>query len=290
MNATTPKPISIDELLRSSWQLFRTHPSILVTAYLPYVFVLPLMAWFFISVFGAVFSSGVPNHQLEPQFARVFLPGYFAGAAVLSVLVAIDYLWMFALADGLWTGAPSSLGAALHRGVSRIGPAVVAIVIFLLLEIAAIILAIPTLFLSFLALLLFCMYVLPALVAGRGAVDAFRDSFSYVKRWFGASALTIVVLVAIQYGISLVMMPVYAFVMPSGLLFMPTDPAAPPQLPPFSVLLTLGIAYLILMLVMIAYNGFLAIALTGMYRSLRGLAEQPAGALPTEVPPAGAEA
>jgi hypothetical protein len=96
--------------------------------------------------------------------------------------------------------------------------------------------------------------------------------------------VVVVVLIAIEFGISLVWLLVNA-------LFRTGLPSADSGIdfsPGAIVLFVLGL--IIGTVVSLGTSSFFILVIVGMYRSLRGLAEQPAGALPTEVPPAGAEA
>ncbi|HTW84390.1 MAG TPA: hypothetical protein VMD91_10010 [Candidatus Sulfotelmatobacter sp.] len=287
MNPTAPQPLSIDALLGGSWRLFRANPTILVPIAVPFLLVIPLMVPFALLLTWAVAH---PKAQLDDYAAGLVL-ACVLGAAVTVLLCCLGTAAAFAMANALWTRGAASVGAGVSTTLRRIGHLIVASVCFVVLEILALVLAIPTLTASVWALLLFSIYVIPAVTADRNGIEAFRESFALVRRWPGQSALTILILVALQYAISLVFAP---FSLAFGLFGYGPSSGVPPQMPPVTLLVVGGACIALAFLLNIAYYGFFAIGLTGMYRSLRGLAEhadpgQPGVALPTEVAPGRAE-
>jgi hypothetical protein len=125
------------------------------------------------------------------------------------------------------------------------------------------------------------MYVVPSVVSGgRGGFAAVGESFRLVRRFFGTSAITLLVLVGIQYGIGF--LGAFAIV-PLEFGILPGPGQTEPHLPPPGLCVVSGIGFVLAMLVAQAYTGYYAIAIVGLYRSLFGRpgAAQPGSGLAT---------
>jgi len=152
----------------------------------------------------------------------------------------------------------------------------------------ALILALPTLFLSVIALSFVTMFVFPAVVAGRrGGFEAIGESFRLIRRFFVPSIITWLVLYAIQYAISFLM---FGAIMPVEFAAMPTGSDTMPQIPPIPLIALSGVLYVVSIVALLGYAGFQAVALVGLYHELRAQPELPPpaqpGPPPTPPPPA----
>ena len=84
------------------------------------------------------------------------------------------------------------------------------------------VLALPTLLLSVVALTIVTLFVMPAAVGGgRGGFEAIAESFRLIRSFFVPSLVTWLVLYAIQYGISF--FAAFA-VVPLEISAMPSEP------------------------------------------------------------------
>jgi|HubBroStandDraft_1064217.scaffolds.fasta_scaffold64537_2 hypothetical protein len=286
-----PEPIRLEALLGGSWRLLRTHAAIVVPLLLGLVFMVPVVAAFVDFIVRAQHAD-----VLDDRAGWTFL-GICVAWLLVYVYTFIALLATFAMADALWTRGTTSMGEGFRLALARFWPAVGAYIGLFGLALAALILILPTLGLSFLALLVFTMYVLPAVVGGRrGGFAAVEESLRIVRRYFGASALALLVAIAIEYAISLLFTPLsfFAFALVGIPLTPPTTSTPPPTLhmPPMPALVGAGVIFFLAMACLYAYYSFYALLTCGLYRSLRECSEtgQPAAvARPTEVPPGGAE-
>ena len=133
--------------------------------------------------------------------------------------------------------------------------------------VVAIVIALPTLFLSLLAVPLATMYVPQAVVSGRrGGFAALGESFRLVRSFFGPSAISLLVLLGIRYGIAC--LAGFAIV-PLEFAIMPEPGHTMPQMPPIGLAVFSVLAFVVALLVSEAYGGYYTIAVVGLYRSLR---------------------
>ena len=182
------------------------------------------------------------------------------------------------MAAAAWERGTTSLADGNAAFRARAGAFVVALIGLIGLGIVALIFALPTLFIALLALPLFTMYVLPAVVAGgRGGFEAIGESFRLVRRYFLASLIACVVLYGISYGISFIgAIPLF----PLEFSMMPAAGQTTPNMPPIPLIAFGVLGYIVTIALSLAYTGFYAIAVVGLYRSL---VAQP---LPAPTPPA----
>jgi hypothetical protein len=299
-----PEPISLDTLLSTSWRLLRENLRIVVPillAFAPIAAVtIPYYAWFFFVEASQPRGTALNPSQLPNFWMLAFV---WIVAVVLSV---IGYMGAFAMADDLWMHGKGSVEVAMRRAVVAFGQTLLAVVILFALEIAAwaialvafrlaafvmpatglAVLAIPVFIVAIFLAAVFLFYVAPAVIAGRTAVGAIAESVRLARRWFGQSAFVVVILFAIQIGIGLASFLVntlFSSLMGLG------SPETGFQITPATILVgALGLVFWVA--VGLATTAFYVLVIVGMYRSLRGLAEQPDAVPPTVVPPAGAEA
>jgi len=286
-----PGPIGLEALLGRSWRLLRTHPAMVVPMQLALVLMVPVLA-----ELVSVLVTAQHAAEVDDRTGWTFL-GICIGWLLIVLYSILALLATFAMADALWTRGSTSIGEGFRVALARFWPAIGAFIGIFGLTLAAFVLALPTLGLSLLALLVFTMYVLPAVVGGRrGGFAAIGESFRLVRGYLGASALTVLVVIAMQYAIVLLFTPLtfLAFGL-LGFPITPTSAATPPptlQLPPTPMLVGAGTIFFIAMACLYAYYGFYALVIGGLYRSLRACSEtgqQAAVARPTEVPAGGAE-
>jgi hypothetical protein len=260
-----PEPIRFDLLLGQSWTLFRRN----------WIVALPPVIGFGVSFVAVIaFAAAVVVVALAHGgferggngFIAAFVVGYL-GLMVLAVVVSIwAYAAMFGMADAVWARGTTSFGDGFAAFRTRWAALVVAGIGFAGVMIAAVVLALPTLFLSFLALPLFTMYVLPSVIGGgRGGFAAVGESFRLVRDFFGVSAISCLVLAGIQYGVSL--LSTFA-ILPLEFSIIPTTPNGAPHMPPMWLLAGSGSFFVLGMLGAFAYSGYHTIAVVGLYRSL----------------------
>ena len=210
-----PAPVPLERLLSYSWALFKRN---WIVALPPVIAFLIIGAAFAALVGGfvvALLTHGVghgASRLIGPSLAGIF------GFVVLTVVVGV---WaqaaMFGMADAAWAKGTATFGDGFAAFTSRGGSLILAVIGIFGLVLAALILALPTLGLSILALPLFTMYVLPSVVTGgRDGFTAIGESFRLVVRFFGSSAIVLLVLLGIQYGISLLASAPFYMMQPSG--------------------------------------------------------------------------
>lgn len=259
-------PLAFDALLSSSWALFRRN----------WIVALPPVIAMVIAIIGGVIlalvaiavgiATGSTQQQLNTPVIVVLAVLYIVLCVGIVALSVWAYAAMFGMADAVWERGTTTIADGNAAFRSRGGALVVAIIGLIGVGIVALILALPTLFIALLAFPLFTMYVLPAVVSGRrGGFEAIADSFRLVRAYFLPSLIAFVVLFGISYGISFIgAIPI----VPLELAMLPSAGETTPNLPSIPLLIFGGVGYLIAIALQLAYAGFYAIALVGMYRSL----------------------
>jgi hypothetical protein len=264
--APPPEPIRFEALLAQSWTLFRRN---WIVALPPVIgFGLILIA---IVAFTAAIVVTALHHGSFTRTGNGFVTWIlFSYLGLIVVIIAVN-LWVnaavYGMADAVWARGTTTFadGNAAFRArggalfVAGLGIAGVAIAAFLFL--------LPTLGLSFLAFAVFTMYVLPSAIGGgRGGFEAIAESFRLVRSFFGASAISWLVLAGIRYGIG--MLSSFA-ILPVEFSFIPMISQTTPHLPPIGFLASAGLVFVLAILAAFAYAGYYAIAVVGLYRSLR---------------------
>ncbi|MBV9407936.1 MAG: hypothetical protein JO164_03880, partial [Candidatus Eremiobacteraeota bacterium] len=269
-NPPLVQPPGFDALLARAWTLFRTNPVLMVVTAIMYGAILVPVAGFAAVVIVASLRAG--GDKMSSDAAGTFVGGVMLGALLLVLIVIVVAIWgttaMFGMADAAWERGTTRLAdgfAAFRRSWVAM---LVANLLLIVLGVAAVLLAIPTLGIALLALPLFTMYVIPAVVSGgHDGYSAIGESFRLVRRKFWPSVLGILVLIAIQYGISFLAVP---FLIPFELAVGATASTAGPasaSLPTFSpAAIMLGVIGAVVMTVAyVAYHAFYALTLTGLY-------------------------
>jgi len=278
--APVPHTIALEALLRQSWALFRRNWTIALPPLIAGAALVVVAAVLIAVCVAAAIGHGNPEHW-SGGFIAMLVGAYLLFLALIVVASLWCGVMMFGMADAAWQRGTASLGDGMTAFGSRAGSMFVAGIGIFGLAIAAMILLLPTLGLSFIALPFVTMYVLPSVVSGgRGGFEAIRESFMLVRDFFGPSVIVYLVLYAIQYGITLLMVvgivPLEFATIPLG-----SDDTAF-RMPPIPLLGFSFVMYTVGVVALIAYNGFHTLALVGMYRDL--IAHPKERALP---PPAG---
>lgn len=276
-------PIGFDTLLSRSWALFRRN---WIVALPPLIAGLVTIAG--VAVFGAIAVVAVvasASRHSSAALGGTFVVSYLVFVALVLVATLWGYTAMFGMADAAWERGTTTFGDGFAAFRSRGGAVIVAAIGITGLAIAAFILAIPTLLISLLALPLLTMYVMPAVVGGRrGGFEAIGESMRLVRRFFGPSIITMLVLLAIWYGISFIGA---FFILPLEFAVMPQGADTTPRMPPLGLAVFCGIGYLLSIGASMVYSGFFALAIVGLYRDLAPreavspLPPAPAGIVPT---------
>ncbi len=151
------EPESIDTVLRRSWRVFRANPTILVPG---------LAVGIALGVLAAIFAipplppGAVLTPELQARYALAFVLA--SAATVLAYVMNVAYTTGMAAAAWQRGTAMYADGA---RAFTRDGRNILVASLGLLAIFAvAVVLAIPTFFLSLLATVLFFMYAIPAAV------------------------------------------------------------------------------------------------------------------------------
>jgi hypothetical protein len=279
--APAPEPIRFEVLLSLSWKLFRRNWIVA----LPPVIAMLIGVACTVALIAALTAAGIAHGTFRPNapppdsgFVWMLLFGVLVFTAVLIIVSLWAYVAMFGMADAAWARGTATFDDGFRAFRTRTGAFVVAGIGMVGLAFVALILVLPTLGLSFVALALATMYVGPAVVSGGcDGFAAIGESFRLVRRFFGTSAIALLVLVAINYGISMVAtFPMY----PLEFAFLPHAGETVPHMPPIGLLAAAGLWFVLAMVVAQAYVGYFVIAIVGLYRSLRAQPDPGAGPVP----------
>ncbi|GAC1575930.1 MAG: hypothetical protein NVS3B7_08620 [Candidatus Elarobacter sp.] len=265
--AAPPAHIPLEAVFSRAWALLRANVLIAVVPVACAMLLLAAIAPCIVIVF-----TFVVREATQPRFSSAFPTELFAWVG-LGYLVGIvvgfcGIVIVFGLAGAAWTRGTATLSDGFAALRARAGATVLAG-----LALVAFLLALPTLFLSFLALVVGTMYVMPAVMWGRGGFAALGESFRLVRRSIGRSALGFLMLVAIQYALSFLayplLMPILIPLQSAAVTATATDPSALLRaLPSVTVLVACGAGFVLVTLLSYAFYGYFALVLTGMYRSL----------------------
>jgi hypothetical protein len=267
------KPIDIDPLLRGSWRLLRAYPVIVVPLVAVGAATLVLIVgWIvFLATHPPPPDTAVLSDAQEAPLAMV-APAMGLCALLCLFAAMLAFLATYAMADDLWQTGSTSLARGVRAAFGRLGASIVAGIGLIGLSIVAVIVAIPTLGASFLAMIVFTMYVLSAVVGGgRGGLDAIAESFRLALRYFGASAITSLVLYAVQYAAQFAVFPAIMVIWLSTLSTAISGQKAAVMIVGLSLA---GVLFVLGQAVMLAAYSYHALMLCGLYRSMRSLTEQ----------------
>ena len=279
--APAPEPIRFEVLLSLSWTLFRSNWIVALPPVIAMLISIACTVALFAGIAADAFALGIFRPHAPPPdsgFLWMLLIGALVYAVVLIVVSLWSYVAMFGMADAAWARGTATFDDGFRAFRTRSGALVVAGLGMVGLAFVAMILVLPTLGLAFLALPLVTMYVAPAVVSGgRDGFAAIGESFRLVRRFFGTSAIALLVLLGINYGISMVAtFPLY----PLEFAFLPRAGETMPHIPPIGLLAATGLWFVLSMVVAQAYLGYFAIAIVGLYRSLRAQPDPSIGQAP----------
>ncbi len=280
-----PAPSGVDTLLARSWTLFKRGWIVALPPFIGTTIIIAAMVVYVAALIAAGIADAIARHgdTLPTTLLTTIGVGYvvvLVGAVVVSLWA---YAAMFGMADALWEHGTTSFGDGFAAFRTRGAALFVAGIGFFGLAIVALVLALPTLCLALFAYPLLTMYTVPAVVSGgRGGFEAFGESFRLVRAYFVPSIIAMLVLYGIWYGVSLVgsvaIVPLEMSVMPEG------SSDAGLRMPPIPLMIGSAFAYVITLVASIAYAGFIAVALTGLYRELTGRLASPQPAPRIELP------
>ncbi|HZX68392.1 MAG TPA: hypothetical protein VFE70_05885 [Candidatus Elarobacter sp.] len=282
-----PEPSAFEKLLSASWTLFRRNWIVAAPMFIAAFVILAAVVAFAGIALAIAVSSGFFSQQHAPSGGFIALIVVFYLVLLIGSIALA--LWAqcatFGMADAAWERGTTTLADGNAAFRSRAGAVLLAVIGLIGVTILAFILALPTLGIALLALPLFTMYVLPAAVGGRrDGFEAIAESFKLVRWNFAPSVITALVLYAISYGISfLAVIPI----LPLEFAFLPAGDQTTPQIPPIPLFLFAGFGYIAAIALSLAYQGFSAIALTGLYRSLTSRAPVSQPATATTIVPSG---
>lgn len=264
-----PEPIRFEVLLSQSWSVFRRNWIVAVPPVIATLIGLAGAAALVGELVAGALARGLFERHSPPpdgEFVGMLLTGVLVYVLVMLAVVLWSYAAMYGMADAAWAKGTATFADGFTAFRTRAVALVVAWIGVVGLAIVAMILALPTLGLAFLALPLVTMYVAPSVVTGgRDGFTAIAESFALVRRFFGVSAIALLVLIAINYGISMMAsFPIY----PLEFAFLPTAGQPVPHLPAVGFLVAAGLWFVLAMMVAQAYLGYYTIAIVGLYRSL----------------------
>ncbi|MDB5039834.1 MAG: hypothetical protein JWN27_560 [Candidatus Eremiobacteraeota bacterium] len=274
MTTTAPlKPMSLETILSGSWTLFRRNwivalPMVFVTIGL-FVAVAIVVVVAAVSGLAITTAKGAPS----PGFVAALAVGYLICLALFALAALAATAATYGMADAAWERGTATFADGAAVVGTRTGALFVAVIGFVGAGIVMLILLIPTLGIAMLALPVVTMYVLPAvLCGGYGGFDAFRESWRLVRRYLGTSAIAILILLAIQYLITMVM---YVGILPLefGIGAAASGSGHAPNLGlviPLFVLL--GVVLIVTVGLLYAFAGYHTLAIVGLYRWLRARA------------------
>ncbi len=258
---------TVEALFSQSWAVFRKNWIVVLPPVIAGAVTFALM----IPLVGAIAVETVRTLKAPPGVVTFDARIGFAVALVslVSIVVGLwSYAAMYGMAGAAWSRGTTSFGDGWTAFRTRGGALFVSWIATLLVFIAAVLLALPTLGLSVIALPVALMYVMPAVVVGgRGGFAAVGESFRLARRSLGRSALIVLMQYAIAYGIGMIasfgILPLEAAVMNQAVTGQPQL-----QMPPLGTIVVAGLAYLASILLSLAFGGFVAVLVVGFYRWL----------------------
>jgi hypothetical protein len=262
--APAPAPVEFGPLFAQSWQLFKRNWIVSLPPIIAGIVLSLLFAAFAVTIIVGAFQSR--DAKLTESFGAFAILG---GIVLFIFLIAIA-LWaqisMYAMANAAWERGTATFGDGFAAFFSRAGAVFVAGIGVFGLALLAIILALPTLGVSFFALSFATLFILPAVVVGRrGGFDAIGESFRLIRRFFIPSLVAWAALYGIQYALSFIMVPI---ILPLDYAMLPTGSQTTLNVPPIPLIAFTGAGFLLYMVALYAYLGFSAIVQVGLYRDL----------------------
>ena len=277
--ATPAPPMPLEAVFTRAWSLLRANAVVALPPVILVALCVVLAIPFIVTIWSSALAPGghvVGSREPPPWWALASLAAAYAlllGGGFSAIVM------MFGMADSAWARGSTGFADGLATWRARSGALFAASVGLFGVSVVALILALPTLGLSMLAFIVFTIYVLPAAIGGgRSGFAAIADSFRLVRAFFVRSAIGIALLMAAYYVISFAgyfaVFPIMVWFMkaasePSHVATLPL-PTAPLPLPPVPLIVACGALYLLIAFISLAYYGYYALVLVGMYRSLVG--------------------
>lgn len=263
-------PMPLEAVFARAWALLRTNWFIALPPIVVVTLCLSFAAPFVVATFSTAFGHG--DHLPRPHVPGWAMASFAVAYAAMLLGGFSAIVMMFGMADAAWAGGGATFGDGFSALGTRSGALAAASLGLLGVSLLALILALPTLGLSMLAFVVFTIYVMPAVVGGgRGGFAALAESFRLVRSSFVRSAIGIALLIAGSYAISFAG---YFSVLPLTVWFMKvvSEPSRLQTLPapPVALIVACGSIYLVITILSLAYYGYYALVLVGMYRSLVG--------------------
>jgi hypothetical protein len=274
MTTTAPlTPMSLETTLSGSWKLFRRNWIIAM----PMVFVTIGLFVAIAIVVAVAVASGLamttPKGTASPGLVTAVAVGTLLCLVLFALAAVAATAATYGMADAAWERGKATFADGIAAVGTRTGALFVAMIGFFAASVVMFILLIPTLGLAMLALPVVTMYVFAAVVSGgHGGFEAFRESWRLVRRYLGISAIAILILLAIQYLITMVM---YVGILPLEFAIGAASGAghSVPNLGLFIPLVVLlGVVLIVTVGLLYAFAGYQTLALVGLYRWLRGRA------------------
>lgn len=198
---TEPKPI--ESIFGRSWELLRTNWVIIVPGIIIGVIV-GVIAWLI-----------VPRGAIDPNAPSLGAVFARAGSGIIMGLVAIvaaiaNQAYTVGMAGAAWERGTTTLADGTRSFETDAGRIVMTALGMFLLGIVAVILAIPTLGLAFLAFYLFTLYAMPAAIVGnRPGWSSISESFTIATRRFVPTLILGVLIFLITIVFSIATAPLY---------------------------------------------------------------------------------
>jgi hypothetical protein len=277
MIVTAPRPpsagVDLGAIFARAWSLLRANPVIvmlLVAVTVTAIAVLSIFVFVGVVVLLRVSgsSSTSASNALSTVVPAVTFPFFVFWCAGILIQFGV-YAALYGLVNAVWTRGTGTVADAWTAARTRSVQIFVATIGLVGLGIGAAIIALPTLFVSMLALPLFTMFTFPAVIAGRDGFAALGESLRTVRRHFGTSAIATLILFAIQYALSFV---AYPFILPLQIAWIvdqPTGRHATFHVPPTSTIVLAIVGYLLVGALALISFGFTALVQTGIYHTLR---------------------
>ena len=268
-----PEPMSLETVLSGSWTLFRRNwivalPMVFVTIGLFVAFAIVVVVAA-VSGLATTTAKGVPSSG----FVAAIAVGYLICLVLFTFAALAATAATYGMADAAWERGTATFADGVAAVGTRTGALFVAVIGFVAAVVVTLILLIPTLGIAMLALPLVTMYVFPAVVCGgHGGFDAFRESWRLVRRYLGISAIAVLILLAIQYLITMVM---YVGILPLefGIGAATSGSGHVPNLGlVIPLLVLLGVVLIVTVALLYGFAGYHTLAIVGLYRWLRARA------------------
>ena len=188
---------TVENIFARAWDLLTRNWTIVVPG---------IVVGLMVGIVSGVYSLSQPGTYGEPSgtamsFAFGF-GGFAAGAILLIVAVAgyiITQCYTAGMAGAAWQRGTTTLADGTRALNEDAGNVLQAAIYLFLLGIVAVLLALPTLFLSIFAFYLFTLYTIAAAVVGkRRGMEALRESFAITRARFGTTLIIGILLGLLQ--------------------------------------------------------------------------------------------